>query len=88
MLVDVLSFWAIAVAVVTFLRLFYLYLSIALKSSGVLRAKSVAIGIGLILPLIVLLLSADFVPSIPDLSYVVTDVFYVFSAYLLYWGLR
>ncbi len=88
LLPDILTLYAMGVLLITFMRLFYLYLRIAWDSSGAVRAKSLAIGFGLILPLIAVVLGSNLIPSYPDLSRILMDCVTVFSIYLLYWGLR
>ncbi len=87
-LADILAIYAIGVFFLTFLRIFYLYLRIAWDSSGVLRTKSIVIGLGLILPLVTLALRTNLIPGYGDLSRFLMDCVTVFSAYLLYWGFK
>ncbi len=87
-IIDILTIYTIGVSVFTFMRIFYLYVRIAWDSSGAIRWKSLAIGVGLILPLVTLLVGGNLTPSYPDISYILMDGVTVFSAYLLYRGLQ
>ncbi len=87
-LIDILTIYTLGVMIITFGRIFYLYLRIAWDSSGAVRMKSLAIGVGLILPLVTLLVGGNLTPSYPDISNIIMDGLTVFSTYLLYRGLQ
>lgn len=87
-IIDILTIYALGVLLLTFLRIFYLYIRIAWDSSGAVRTKSLFIGLGLILPLVALIVGGNAIPGYAELSRFLMDCVTTFSAYLLYLGLK